>query len=52
MGTHPSKVQGKRKHKETQPKGKMKVNNQQKTKKRKKPCANRTHGYKMTINDN
>jgi len=32
MGTHPSKVQGKRKHKETQPKGKKKVNKQQKKK--------------------
>jgi len=38
MGTHPSKVQGKRKHKETQPKGKMKVKNQQKKKEEKPLC--------------
>jgi hypothetical protein len=38
MGTHPSKVQGKRKHKETQPKGKKKVNNQQKKKEEKTLC--------------
>jgi hypothetical protein len=29
---------------------KTKTNNQQKIRKR-KPCANRTQGYKMTIND-
>jgi len=50
MGIHPSKVQGKWKHKKTQAKEKMKVNNQQK--KRGKPYANRTCGYKMMINDN
>jgi len=34
------------------PKNKMKTNNQQKIRKRKKPYANRTQGYKMMINDN
>jgi hypothetical protein len=33
-----------------QPKDKTKINNQQKV--RKKPYVNKTHGYKMTINDN
>jgi hypothetical protein len=33
MGTHPSKVQGKWEHKKTQPKEKIKVNNQQKSSK-------------------
>ncbi len=50
MGSHPSKVQGKRKHEQTQPKEKMKTNNQQKI--MKKPYANRTHGYEMIIKDN
>jgi hypothetical protein len=36
----------------TQPTKKMKTNNQQKIRKRKKPYANKTQGYKMTINDN
>jgi hypothetical protein len=33
MGTHPSKVQGKREHKKTQPKEKTKTNNEPKKKK-------------------
>ncbi len=50
MGTHPSKVQGKREHKQTQHKEKMKIKNQQKL--RKNPYANKTHGYEAMINDN
>jgi hypothetical protein len=30
MGTHPSKVQGEKEHKKTQPKEKTKANNEQK----------------------
>ncbi len=50
MGTHPAKVQGKLKHKQTQPKEKTKANNQQKIKN--KPYVQRTHGYEMTIKNN
>jgi hypothetical protein len=50
METRPSKVQGKKKHESTQPKGKTKANNQRKNKE--KTNANKTHGYKMMINNN
>jgi len=39
MEIHPSKVQGKWEHKKTQPKEKMKVNNQPKKIKKGKPYA-------------
>jgi hypothetical protein len=46
---HLSKVQGKREHKDTQPKEKQK---QAINKNKVKTYANRTYGYKMTININ
>jgi len=53
MGTHPSKVQGKREHQSTQPKEKTKTNNQQKSDKEIRwwPYVKWTHGYEMTINN-
>jgi hypothetical protein len=50
MGTHPSKVQSKWEHKETQPK--EKIENKQLKENRKKSYANRTHGFEITMNDN
>jgi hypothetical protein len=50
MGTHLTRVQGKKKHKETPPKEKIKANNQQKLST--KPYAKRTREYKMTMNNN
>ncbi len=46
MGTHSSKVQGKREQKQTQPKEKTKANNQVNTLR-----AKRTRDYEMTIHD-
>jgi hypothetical protein len=45
------KITSKREHEQTQPKEKTKANNQRKIWKR-KSYANKTRGYKMTINNN